>query len=199
MKRSVSKIIFWVVSLTLLIQMGLLSSASAAVMPARSLGDLASAADVICTCQVHTLHSEWDSEQNMIITIVTLEVEEYLKGSGEPTLQIQVPGGIIGDQGLKVTGAPVFQKDERSVLFLKSGRVDRLGGQRHHVVSWAQGKFRIETDPESGDELIDRDLRGVHFMTPRTSEGGKPPRTLSELKAAIHSAVISEIGTQRIP
>ena len=199
MRRSVSKIIFWLVPLTLLIQMSSLSSASAAVMPERSLADLVSIADVICTGQVLSLDSQWDPDQDMIVTIVTLEVEEYLKGSGEPTLQIQVPGGIVGDEGLKVTGTPVFQEQERVVLFLKSGRTDRPGGQRHHVVSWAQGKFRIETDSESGDELFDRDLRGVHFMTPRASEGGKPPRTLPELKAAIHSAMISEIGTQRTP
>jgi hypothetical protein len=187
MRRSLTNLFAWCLALTLCVQTG--SDASAAVMPVRSLDDLASAAGVICICQVRALHSQWDPDQEMIVTIVTLEVEEYIKGAGETTLQIQIPGGIVGDQGLKVTGAPVFQEQERSVVFLKSGRSDRMGDHWHHVVGWAQGKFTIHIDPGSGEELIRRNLAGVHFTPPRGATEAPMPRTLKQLRTAIASIV----------
>ena len=177
---------------TLFVFIGLTISATvtlAAVMPARSLEELANEATDICVCRVVEQQSQWDAEQNMIVTIVTLQAEERLKGSGGDQLQVEALGGIVGDKGLKVTGAPVFEQGERAVLFLKAADNDR-----HHVVGWAQGKFTIRTDPNTGEEQIERNLSGVHFTTPGAPEGTESPRTLTQLKSAIQAVVGSQPG-----
>ncbi|MEW6325397.1 MAG: hypothetical protein AB1515_08445 [Nitrospirota bacterium] len=166
------------------------AAAQAAVMPAKSLNELVHDADVICTCSVLEQHSQWDPEQNMIITIVTLQVEERLKGGGGDQIQVEALGGIVGDKGLKVTGAPVFEQGERAVLFLKSA-----GENRHHVVGWAQGKFTIRTDPTTGEERIERNLKGVHLTAPEQA----PPATLGQLKSAIGALLAPPAQPQPAP
>jgi hypothetical protein len=156
------------------------ASAQAAVMLAKSLEELANEATVICVCRVVEQHSQWDAEQNMIVTIIALQAEERLKGSGGAELQVEVLGGVVGDKGLKVTGAPVFEQGERAVLFLKATE-----NNRHHVVGWAQGKFTIRTDPNTGEERIERNLKGVHLTTPESVL----PGTLGQLKSAIGAFV----------
>jgi hypothetical protein len=156
----------------------------AAVMPPKSLNELADESTVICTCRVVDQQSQWDTEQNMIVTLVTLQVEEYLKGTGGQELTVEALGGIVGDKGLKVTGAPVFELGERAVLFLKAAE-----NNRHHVVGWAQGKFTVRTDPNSGEERIERSLKDVHLTTPEVPGGPQEIRTLSQLKAAIRAIV----------
>ena len=73
-----------------------------------------------------------------IDTIVTLEVEQYLKGSFGSTLQFRVPGGELGRFRSVVVGAPEFAADDRVVVFLGA-----RGPSVPYVLGLSQGVFRV--------------------------------------------------------
>ena len=75
-----------------------------------------------------------------IETVVTIDVEESLKGSLGRTVQFIVPGGTLGRYRSLFVGAPQFVAEERVVVFLgwrgpsyavparsRSGRVSNRG------------------------------------------------------------------------
>jgi len=54
----------------------------------------------------------------LIISRVLLQVEETLKGTASPIVEMDVEGGTIGDLTLKVSDLPVITRGERGVFFL---------------------------------------------------------------------------------
>ena len=107
----------------------------ALAMPARAtvivpadLGELSRDARTIVRGRVASLDAQWTADRGTIETIVTLEVESYLKGSLGPTLSFRVPGGDLGRFRSIVVGAPEFAVDEHVIVFL--GARDRRGPPR---------------------------------------------------------------------
>ncbi|HUJ78898.1 MAG TPA: hypothetical protein VLY45_01135 [Nitrospiria bacterium] len=158
-----------------------------------SLAELASRASLICVCRMTNQQSEWDSNKNMLITVVTLQAEEVLKGAmaAGSDLQVDLFSSFTSEQ-LNVGGA-AFEQGERAVLFLAPS-----GGEakRYNIVGWAQGKFTVRTNPKTGEERIVRRLEGIHFAPSKPGEAvGEMPQTLGELRAAIQTAVGSGAAT----
>jgi hypothetical protein len=61
---------------------------------------LSEKADVILTGKVLQQKSEWNKNKTRIYTNVTVEVDEYLKGSSEgKNIVITNPGGEVGEVG----------------------------------------------------------------------------------------------------
>ena len=87
------------------------------IIPA-DLGELSRDARAIVRGRVAALDTQWTEDRGTIETIVTLEVERYLKGAFGPTLRFRVPGGDLGRFRSIVVGAPEFAVDERVVVFL---------------------------------------------------------------------------------
>ena len=56
----------------------------------------------------------------LIISRVLLQVEETLKGTASPIVEMDVEGGTIGDLTLKVSDLPVIRRGERGVFFLSA-------------------------------------------------------------------------------
>ena len=69
-----------------------LPAQATSIVPA-DLGELSRDARAIVRGRVVALDAQWTDDRGTIETIVTLEVESYLKGSLGPTLQFRVPGG----------------------------------------------------------------------------------------------------------
>ena len=67
----------------------------------------------------------------LIISRVLLQVEETLKGTASPIVEMDVEGGTIGDLTLKVSDLPVIRRGERGVFFLSaaSAGVHRPNGR----------------------------------------------------------------------
>lgn len=158
-----------------------------------SLTDLTAQAELICICHMTGQQSEWDGDKNMLITVVTLEGEEFLKGGGKPgdELAVELFSGF-GHEQLNIFGT-VFEQGERAVLFLTPADPAGPAGnnaKRYHIVGWAQGKFTIRTNPKTGEERVERHLEGIHFAPLKAGEsGGEMPQTLNELRTAIRAAV----------
>lgn len=100
----------------------------AAVWPAFSvvkyapLAGMAAKADAIVQGRVLGTLSEWTPDRSLIVTVVSVEVREVLKGRPAPVLLVQIPGGVVGDIGLRVSDTPAFVPDEEVVLFLRAIR-----------------------------------------------------------------------------
>jgi len=83
-----------------------------------------------------------------IYTLVTLSVEQTIKGETGGEVAIRVPGGKVGGLEMMVTDAPSFQLGERAVVFL-----DNSEGT-FTVVGGFQGKFTIDSNNMVGNKPL---------------------------------------------
>ena len=56
----------------------------------------------------------------LILSQVTLQVEETMKGAHEASVVVTIEGGSVGDVTLDVSDMPKMEKGKRAVLFLTS-------------------------------------------------------------------------------
>lgn len=84
--------------------------------------------------------SQWDNSHSIIYTAVSIEVKEVVSGSlaKSSIVSVIVPGGQVGDTGMKVEHGPEFEVSEDVVLFLSTN--DGVYG----VTSWEMGKFTVQ-------------------------------------------------------
>src|SRR5947209_16772964 len=114
------------------------ASARATVVVAADLGELSRDARAIVVGRVAALDGRWTEDKRTIETIVTLEVEGYLKGALGQTLQFRVAGGELGRFRSITVGAPEFTVDEHVIVFLGTS-----GPTIPHVIGFNQGVFRV--------------------------------------------------------
>lgn len=107
------------------------------VMPA-DLGELSRDARAIVRGRVVAVDGRWTEDRHAIETIVTLEVESYLKGALGGALQFRVPGGDLGRYRSIVVGAPQFAVDDRVIVFLGT-----TGPMVPYVLGLNQGVYRL--------------------------------------------------------
>src|SRR5437762_7031533 len=69
---------------------------SATVLLPADLGDLSRDARAIALGRVVAVDARWADDRRSIDTLVTLDVDAYLKGSLGSPLQFHVPGGELG-------------------------------------------------------------------------------------------------------
>lgn len=97
-----------------------------------------------------------------LVTAVTVQVTEVVKGFASGQIEVILPGGIDANRAVPIAmtypGAPRMQPDEEMFLFL-SYDTDIPG---YVVTGFAQGKFSIVT--QQGTRMISRDLRGSQLV-----------------------------------
>ncbi len=134
---------------------------------------LAEQAVAIVVGRVMGIESQWDDQKRHIFTHVTLRIEECLKGSlpiGEFT--IKQPGGSIGELHSRLHGTAEFALGERALLFLRRNPDGSL-----RVAQLYQGKYTVERDAQSGEEVATRTPpRDVHVMNSSLTMGFSPPQ-----------------------
>jgi hypothetical protein len=123
--------------------------ARATVLIPADLGELSRDAIAIARGRVAAIDSQWTEDHGTIETIVTLEVERYLKGSLGSTLRFRVPGGELGRFRSIVVGAPAFAVDQHVVVFLGA-----RGPSVPHVLGLSQGVFRMARAPDNSGWLV---------------------------------------------
>lgn len=142
---SFKRLIVAVVAFTTAAGLGL--QAQEPVMGKLSVDQLTDRAGSIVVATVVSRRAEWEAygASKLIITKITLAVEQSVKGSMPGTLVIEVVGGTIGDQTLRVSDVPEFRVGDRDVLFLNN---------HPHAVSPVvgsdQGLFRIINESATG-------------------------------------------------
>ena len=124
--------------LFLFVNLVLVPPVRATVLIPADLGELSRDALAIVRGRVAALDAQWTDDRGAIETIVTLEVENYLKGALGATLRFRVPGGELGRFRSIVVGAPEFAIDQHVVVFLGA-----RGPSVPYVVGFSQGVFRL--------------------------------------------------------
>lgn len=69
---------------------------------------------------VHAALGENTSGDRLILSHVTLRVDETMKGAHEAVLVVTLEGGTVGNLTLDVSDMPKMEKGQRAVLFLLS-------------------------------------------------------------------------------
>jgi hypothetical protein len=123
--------------------------ARATVLIPADLGELSRDAIAIARGRVTALDAQWTEDHGTIETLVTLEVESYLKGSLGSTLRFRVPGGELGRFRSIVVGAPAFAVDQRVVVFLGA-----RGPSIPFVLGMSQGVFRVSRAADNSGWLV---------------------------------------------
>lgn len=122
------------IGLLALLMMG--QTASGLVLK-KSIKELTNESTQIVKGKVLTKESYWNDAHNRIWTTVKVQVDEYIKGTGNSVISFRVPGGTVGDTTLHVSDAPDWKAGEEVLLFLNPEYY-------YPIVGWFQGKYRIE-------------------------------------------------------
>lgn len=145
-------------------------AATSSTVAALSVDGLALRSDRVVRARVTAAEPYRD---RLVRSRVKLEVLEDWRGSGDATVVLDQPGGVLPDGGTIVFGMPRFVEGDEVVLFLGDGPL----GPR--VVGLAQGAFRVE----AGGRLT-RDVSGL--MLARVGDEPPPeveaPASLDELR-----------------
>jgi hypothetical protein len=133
---------------------GISGPVQASVVMPMSLETIAGLSGQVIVGRVAAVRSYWVDEPRQIVSEVTFEQVEYLKGkradSGD-AFTLVVPGGRVGEMQMRVCCAPSFEVGEKWLLFLlPEYRTFPTAGM------W-QGAFRIKADTD-GTERVYREL-----------------------------------------
>ena len=160
------------VLLLLLVALGV--PAGATVLIPADLGELSRDAVAIARGRVAALDTQWTEDRGTIETIVTLEVESYLKGSLGSRLRFRVPGGELGRFRSVVVGAPQFAVDQRVVVFLGA-----RGPSVPHVLGLSQGVFRMARAADNSGWMVTSPVLAPGAATTRVVRGDPSRRALA--------------------
>ena len=144
-------------------------------------------ARAIAVGRVVSLAPQWKEGRRGIETLLTLEVDRYLKGDLGRTVTLAVPGGQMGRYRSVMPGAPSFTEGEELVLFLAGG-----GASVPHVLGLGQGVFRILSDGARGTRIVVPEIlmaAGTGAVRIVRGELARRPSTLERFEAEVRSAM----------
>lgn len=125
---------------------------TAARSQAKALGtdELTRKSDVVAHGRVQQLRSQWVGNKERIVTYVTVDVDEYIKGnpSGR-TITIVNPGGEVDGVGELYTHMARFKQDEHVVVFVEK---DREG--KFRMAGGNEGKWSVRRDDATGKLMV---------------------------------------------
>jgi hypothetical protein len=137
---------------------------------------------------VKSTRAGWDKDHRIIETRVRIRVERRVKGARGRTVTVVVPGGIVGEIGMRRPGAAVFKAGERILLLA----APRPSGELRPVGLF-QGKLRIRRDAARGIDLVEAPGpawgESGERVPPGTVPRGRAPRLpLSEVLSRLGAA-----------
>jgi hypothetical protein len=137
--------------------------------------------------------AELSEDRKRIETIITFEVETYLKGGPGQTLTFRVPGGQVGRYRSITVGAPVFETGTEAVLFLR-----RRDGGLPYVFGLNQGVFRVQRDERTARRMVMPPLVARRETAERVTRGAvsRQPMALEAFGAEVR-AVMAELARER--
>ncbi len=116
--------------------------------------ELVAQAELIFEGTVTNVQSQWVGEggQRHIVSYVTVQVDDSIKGNPGKSYTMRMLGGTIGDQTMEVSDSPKFKAGDRDILF-----VEHNGTQFIPLVGIMHGRFRVEPDSATGADVVKSD------------------------------------------
>lgn len=138
-------------------------AANATTLSRLKFEDLAMQASAIARVRCLRTTTHWKNHE--IWTRTDFVVIEQAKGALSPTLQLEMPGGVLGHLHARVDEVPSFALDEESYLFLWAAP-----DGSYRILGWSQGAFRIRKDPVTGLETVTQDSASAPLFDPATRQ-----------------------------
>ncbi len=157
------------------------------ILPA-TLGELTAEADAIVYARVASVTSRQSAGTLRVERLVSLDVVRYLKGSGEQTIALQVPGGTYGRYRTVMPGTPELATGDEAVFFL-TATTRGLG-----LAGLAQGIYRIAVDEASGRRVVRAPIEGTSDGPIRRGDAARRPVSLDEFEGRVAVSVIAGRG-----
>ena len=136
-----------------------------------SHAEMAKAADVVLTGRATATETTWVGKT--LVTLVTVQVGDKLKGDPGSEITVAIPGGVDAKRPVPVAqiwpDAPRLGAGQEALLFLNR-RSDLPNA--YSVTGYSQGAFAIATDP-AGRKTVSRDLSGVSLSNDQQVVRGK--------------------------
>jgi hypothetical protein len=176
-------------SLLLLLGAGLtLTSVQATTVIPPTFDQLVSDAEFIFEGTVTESRSEWTGTgaDRHIMTHVTFQIEDSIKGAPGKSYTIQVLGGTIGDETMEVSDAPRFKIGNRDILF-----VEHNGTQFIPLVGIMHGRFHVQTDA-AGRDVVAKDNGAFLADVAKLGQDEKAAVTGTALSAADFKSAIRQ-------
>jgi hypothetical protein len=167
--------------------------AGATTLVHMSLEQLSQASTDIVRGHVVYQESSWDAFHKLMLTVTQVAIEQRMKGQAPELIEIEQPGGKIGNVRLYVPGTVHFLPGAKYLLFVEPART---APSRYLVVGMTQGAYRIYQDAAIGEERVLRPL-GRMFYGPGTASSQTESLRLfrQELSSAIAAPMIIPGGT----
>ena len=140
----------------------LISAAHGTVVIPPSFEELVAQAEVIFQGKVTEVKSQWAGEgaQRLIVTYVTFQIEDGLKGNVYQTYTIRMLGGTVDGESMGVSDAPQFALGDRDVLFVQNN-----GSQFIPLVGIMHGRFHVEREQSGHEKVLTNDGKSVTALT----------------------------------
>ena len=88
-------------------------------------------------------HNTQENAAGMVVTYVTFEVKDVIKGSfSEQFLELKFTGGTLNGQVMEVSGLRMPALDEEGIYFVESISRDLI----NPLIGWSQGHYIINAD-----------------------------------------------------
>lgn len=156
-------------------------AAHATVVIESPRAELVDRSQLIVRATVSGATSRWNEDGSQIITLTTLRVTEYVKGSGPSTLTLRQLGGQVGDVASRVAGDARFESGQEVFLFLRQGE------GVVYLTALAQAAYYVQR--QGGEVMVARDLHGLTFARMAAGERmeivpppNDPAETLTHLR-----------------
>jgi hypothetical protein len=163
------------------------TSAGATTLVPADLGELSRDARAIVRGRIAAVDAQWTWGRRTIETIVTLDVETYLKGALGDEVRFRVPGGLLGRYRSVVVGAPHFVVGQRVIVFLGAH-----GPTVPYVLGLSQGVFRVNPTA-SGEWLVSPTAVLPSMQGPVVRESlTRRPTTLAEFERNVRVLAAGE-------
>lgn len=176
-------------ALLLLLSAGLaLASARATTVVPPTFDQLVTDAEFIFEGTVIDARSQWTGEgaERRIVTHVTFEIEDAIKGASGKNYTIQMLGGTVDGETIEVAEAPRFKVGDRDILF-----VEHNGAQFVPLVGIMHGRFHVQTDGE-GRDVVAKDNGALLADASKLGQDEKAAVTGPALSAADFKSAIRQ-------
>jgi hypothetical protein len=137
--------------------------ADATVLFARSIDEMARDADVVVVATpTGPRASRWQGGR--IVTDVSVRIDAVITGRMVPSsvLTVRLPGGVVGEIGQSLAGAPTLTPDVPTVLFLTASRE----GVRS-VLSLSAGSLPVSVAPGGAVVVLPARTEGMTLLPPQ--------------------------------